>query len=114
MIEDTRLRLLSALGEHDADCMLCRVEAALAHAEEGGVKGGIEPSYPLPPGVCIWNGGGLYAACICRGNDLPRLRWARTRTGLPREQVRLLRRDGPCPQRSQMSPVRMTGQLRTH
>lgn len=36
-------------GEHDADCMLCRVEAALAHAEEeGGVKGGIEPSSPLP------------------------------------------------------------------
>lgn len=23
-------------GEHDADCMLCRVEAALAHAEEIG------------------------------------------------------------------------------
>lgn len=65
MIEDTRLRLLAALGhcvevlddlkpcghsgeeetgEHD----LCRVEAALAHAEEeGGVKGGIEPSSPL-------------------------------------------------------------------
>ena len=35
--------------EHDADCMLCRVEAALAHAEEeGGVKGGIEPCSPLP------------------------------------------------------------------
>ncbi len=70
MIEDARLRLLSALGhcvevlddlkpcghsgdeetgEHDADCMLCRVEAALAHAEEeGGVKGGIEPCSPLP------------------------------------------------------------------
>ena len=70
MIEDTRLRLLSALGhcvevlddlkpcghsgdeetgEHDADCMLCRVEAALAHAEEeGGVKGEIEPCSPLP------------------------------------------------------------------
>ena len=70
MIEDTRLRLLAALGhcvevlddlkpcghsgdeetgEHYADCMLCRVEAALAHAEEeGGVKGGIEPSPPLP------------------------------------------------------------------
>jgi hypothetical protein len=29
--------------------MLCRVEAALAHAEEeGGVKGGIEPCSPLP------------------------------------------------------------------
>ena len=70
MIKDERLRLLAALGhvvevlddlrpcghsgdeetgEHDADCMLCRVEAALAHAEEeGGVKGGIEPSSPLP------------------------------------------------------------------
>jgi hypothetical protein len=69
MIKDDRLRLLSALGhvvevldelkpyghsgdeetgEHDADCMLCRVEAALAHAEEGGVKEGIEPSSPLP------------------------------------------------------------------
>lgn len=70
MIEDTRLRLLAALGhcvevlddlkpcghsgdeetgEHDDDCMLCRVEAALAHAEEeGGVKGGIEPCSPLP------------------------------------------------------------------
>lgn len=71
MIEDARLRLLSALGhcvevlddlkpcghsgdeetgEHDAGCMLCRVEAALAHAEEegGGVKGGVEPYSPLP------------------------------------------------------------------
>ena len=70
MIKDERLRLLSALGhvvevlddlkpcghsgdeetgEHDADCMLCRWEAAMAHAEEdGGVKGGIEPSSPLP------------------------------------------------------------------
>jgi len=36
-------------GEHDEDCMLCRWEAAMAHAEEeGGVKGGIEPSSPLP------------------------------------------------------------------
>jgi len=70
MIKDDRLRLLSALGhvvevlddlkpcghsgdeetgEHDADCMLCRWEAAMAHAEEeGGVKGGIEPSSPIP------------------------------------------------------------------
>ena len=70
MIKDDRLRRLAALGhvvevlddlkpcghsgdeetgEHDDDCMLCRVEAALAHAEEeGGVKGGIEPSSPLP------------------------------------------------------------------
>lgn len=62
MTKDERLRLLAALGhcvevlddlkpcghsgdeetgEHDDDCMLCRVEAALAHAEEeGGVKGG--------------------------------------------------------------------------
>jgi hypothetical protein len=70
MIKNDRLRLLSALGhvvevlddlkpcghsgdeetgEHDADCMLCRWEAAMAHAdEEGGVKGGIEPSSPLP------------------------------------------------------------------
>ena len=70
MIKDERLRLLSALGhvvevlddlkpcghsgdeetgEHDADCMLCRWEATMAHAEEeGGVKGGIEPSSPLP------------------------------------------------------------------
>ena len=59
MIKDERLRLLSALGhvvevlddlkpcghsgdeetgEHDADCMLCRVEAALAHAEEEGTR----------------------------------------------------------------------------
>ena len=66
MIKDDRLRLLSALGhvvevlddlkpcghsgdeetgEHDADCMLCRWEAAMAHAEE---EGGIEPSSPLP------------------------------------------------------------------
>ena len=74
MIKDDRLRLLSALGhvvevlddlkpcghsgdeetgEHDADCMLCRWEAAMAHAEEdGGAKGGIEPSSPLPPGLC--------------------------------------------------------------
>ena len=70
MIKDDRLRLLAALGhvvevlddlkpcghsgdeetgEHDADCMLCRWEAAMAHAqEEGGVKGGIEPFSPLP------------------------------------------------------------------
>ena len=70
MIKDDRLRRLAALGhvvevlddlkpcghsgdeetgEHDDDCMLCRVEAALAHAEEeGGIKGGIEPSSPLP------------------------------------------------------------------
>jgi hypothetical protein len=70
MIKDDRLRLLSALGhvvevlddlkpcghsgdeetgEHDTDCMLCRWEAAMAHAEEeGGVKGGIESSSPLP------------------------------------------------------------------
>ncbi len=70
MIKDERLRLLSALGyvveglddlkpcghsgdeetgEHDVDCMLCRWEAAMAHAEEeGGVKGGIEPSSTLP------------------------------------------------------------------
>lgn len=73
MIKDDRLRLLSALGhvvevlddlkpcghsgdeetgEHDADCMLCRWEAAMAHAEEeGGVKGGIEPSSPPPADV---------------------------------------------------------------
>ena len=65
MIGNTRLRLLAALvhcvdvlddlkpcghsvdeetGEHDDDCMLCRVEAALEHAEEEGV----DPSSPLP------------------------------------------------------------------
>ena len=70
MIKDERLRLLSALGhvvevlddlkpcghsgdeetgEHDADCMLCRWEAAMAHAEEEGEsRGGVEPSSPLP------------------------------------------------------------------
>lgn len=89
MIEDARLRILAALGhckevlddlkpcghsgdeetgEHDDDCMLCRVEAALAHAEEeGGVKGGIEESSPIPrtdvppsPGSVS----GLYADCM--------------------------------------------------
>jgi len=33
-------------------------------AKEGGVKGGIEPSSPLPPWVCIWNGCGLYGVCM--------------------------------------------------
>jgi len=90
MIKDERLRLLAALGhvvevlddlrpcghsgdeetgEHDADCMLCRVEAALAHAEEeGGVKGGIEPSSPLPiadvPPSPHGSVSGLYPVCM--------------------------------------------------
>src|SRR4030042_869478 len=81
MIKDDRLRLLSALGhvvevlddlkpcghsgdeepgEHDADCMLCRGEAALAPAEEAGC---------MPPGSA---GGMTCPDCDGRGYPVGR------------------------------------------
>jgi len=82
---------------------------------EGGVKGGIEPSSPLPPGrcsplppVCMRNGCALYGVCIRRA-----VPWGRAHRRLQlrgRLHLRGARRR-PCPQRSQMRCVRAEGRM---